>query len=153
MANWHSYQKLEKIRTKIEQSNPALGKEALSELIAKEAKMDVDKVKKIYENIKLAKVLSLNSPTQNEEEHNEGASWSLESVVDPNSIENYIENQAEYQTVRRVVSHFDDEETIIFALISGCLDLIHNEFIPPEEIEKEKIRQLGARSGIGINFK
>ena len=35
--------------------------------------MEVDKVKRIYENIKLAKVLSLNSPTQNEEEQKYGS--------------------------------------------------------------------------------
>jgi DNA-directed RNA polymerase sigma subunit (sigma70/sigma32) len=150
IANWHSYQKLEKIKGRIEQKT---NREASLEEIATEAKMAVDKVKKIYENIKLAKVLSLNVPTSNEDEQSEGAVWSLESVTDPKSIEHEMETQAEYQTVRNVVAGFDAEETVIFALVSGCLDLIENTEISALEIEKERIRQLGAKSGIGVIFK
>jgi RNA polymerase sigma factor (sigma-70 family) len=150
MANWHSYQKLEKIKAKLEQRT---NREVPLEQVAREANMDADKVKKIYENIKLSKVLSLNSPTQNEEEQNDGATWSLESVVDPASVDQEIEIQNEYETVKKVVTQFDEEETTIFAFISGCLDLIDNTHVTHEEIEKEKIRQLGAKSGLEITFK
>lgn len=150
IANWHSYQKLEKIKGKIEQKT---NREASMEEIAVESKMAVDKVKKIYDNIRLAKVLSLNVPTQNEEEQNEGANWSLESVMDEKSVQDALEAEADYKTVRTVVEHFDPEETIIFALVSGCLDLVENTNISPIEVEREKIRQLGARVGIGITFK
>lgn len=150
IANWHSYQKLEKIKNKIEQRT---NREAQPAEIALEAKMPVEKVKKIYENVKLAKVLSLNVPTQNEEDQNDGPAWALESVTDERNVQDALEAEAEYQTVRQVVTQFDEEETIIFAFISGCLDLIENTNLSPDEIERERIRQLAARSGIGVTFK
>jgi RNA polymerase sigma factor (sigma-70 family) len=150
IANWHSYQKLEKIKNKIEQRT---NREAQPAEIALEAKMAVDKVKKIYENVKLAKVLSLNVPTANEEEQSDGPAWALESVTDEKNVQDALEAEAEYQTVRRVVCQFDVEETIIFAFISGCLDLIENSELSKTDIEKETIRQRAARQGIGITFK
>lgn len=150
IANWHSYQKLEKIKGKIEQRT---NREASPEEIAVEAKMPIEKVKKIYENVKLAKVLSLNVPTQNEEEQNDGPVWSLESVTDERNVQDALEKEADYQTVKKVVTQFDDEETIIFSLISGCLDLIENSAISQIDIEKEVVRQLGAQAGIAVTFK
>jgi RNA polymerase sigma factor (sigma-70 family) len=150
IANWHAFRKLEKIKARLEQKT---NREAQPEEIAIEAKMAVDKVKKLYENIKLAKVLSLNQPTQNEEDQNEGPAWSLESIADAKNVQEQMEIEADYQTVRKVIASFDEEETIIFTLISGCLDLIENTDLSPVDIEREKIRQLAAKSGIGITFK
>lgn len=150
ISNWHSFQKLEKIRSALERKS---FKEPTTAQIAKEAKMAVDKVKKIYENIKMAKVISLNVPTQNEEEHSDGPSWSLENLVDERDLEAELEVQSEYQTVREVASNFDEEEIIIFSLMSGCLDLVDNSHILPEDMEKERIRQKGVRLGIDITFK
>lgn len=150
IANWHLFQKLEKIRIQIENRT---NKEASMEAIALEAKIPVDKVKKIYENVKIAKVLSLNLPTTNEEEQSDGPTWSLESIESPYSIESQLEIESEFNIVKSVVDMFDEEERVIFGFISGCLDLISNEDLNPVEVEKEKIRQRAARVGIEVSFK
>jgi len=150
IANWHAHQKLEKIKNSLEQK---FNREATPEEIAVAAKIPLDKVKKIYDNVRVARVLSLNVPTHNEEEQNERGAWSLESISDTRTAHETLEEQAEYQTVRDVITHFDPEELLIFALVSGCLDLIDNSHFNPEDVEKERIRQLGARNKIKVIFK
>jgi RNA polymerase sigma factor (sigma-70 family) len=153
IANWHSYQKFNKAKEKLEKKN---NREATLEDIAKETKTPLDKIKKTFENIKLAKVRSINLPTPAEEEHGqEFGNWSMDAMssVESNQADVLLESMAEYITIKKVAEQFDAEETLIFALASGCLDLIDNSHISPIEIEKEQIRQKARRVGLQVIFK
>lgn len=150
VANWHLFQKLEKVRKAIEQKTQ---RDASLEQIAKEANQPLEKVQKIYENAKLVKVHSLDTPTANEEDQNVGASWNKESIQNPHDMEENLVLKSEYGVVERVVEGFDEEERTIFGLISGCAELIPEPEFNAKELLREKIRQKAARLGIEITFK
>lgn len=150
MAAWNSYQKLEKIKQDLEQQTR---QEASVEQIAKIAKVSVDKVQKTYEAAKLTQVYSLHQPTQNEIQQTGEASWSIESISNPLEDAERLELTSEFSLIHRVVGQFDDEERLIFGLISGCFDLLPPDPLNSQEILQEKIRQQAARAGIGLVFK
>ena len=150
VANWHLFQKLEKVRKAIEQKTQ---RDATHEQIAKESGQPLEKVQKIYENAKLVKVHSLDQPTANEEDQNVGANWNKESIQNPNDMEESLVLKSEYGVVERVVEGFDEEERTIFGLISGCAELIPEPEFNAGELLREKIRQKAARLGIEITFK
>ena len=150
VANWHLLQKLDKIKQKIEQNRT---REATHEEIAKEAQLPIEKVQKIYENAKLVKVFSLNTPTNNEDDQSSEGSWNMESVQSPHNLEEEMALKKEYQVVEKVVDHFDEEERLIFGLISGCSDLIIEPVFDADDLLREKLRQKAARLGLEVIFK
>ena len=149
VASWHSYQRLEKIKKGIEQKE---GKDANFDQIAKAAKMSLDKVQKVYENAKLVQVLSLNQPTSSEDEQSGSAKWNLESIQAEDTTEAF-ELKSEFRLIEEVVSTFDEEEKLIFGLISGCFDLIPNPNLDELSILKEGIKQKAAKRGFSITYK
>jgi DNA-directed RNA polymerase sigma subunit (sigma70/sigma32) len=150
VANWHVFQKLEKVRQKIEHST---GTDASLEEISRQSKIPIEKVQKIYENAKLVKVFSLNAPTQTEDDQTGSARWNLESIQSEENIEEQMAFKSEFQLIQQVADFFDMEEKTIFGLISGCFSLIPQVELDPQEILKEAVRQKAARWGIGISFK
>lgn len=150
VANWHLYQKLEKVRQRLEQQ---LNRDVTYGEISKESKVPEDKVQKIYDNAKLIKVFSLNSPTNNEDDNEAEGNWNLESIPAQDNLEESLSIKSEYEVVEKVVHHFDDEEKIIFGLISGCSELISPPNFEQQDLLKEKIRQKAAAIGLEINFK
>jgi len=150
VANWHVYQKLEKIRQQLEQTSQQPAK---VEHIAKEAKMAVEKVQKIYENAKLVQVLSLNAPTNNEHDQDSDSKWNIESIQSTNDHQDYFELRNEYSLIEKVIHLMDDEERMIFSLISGCFDLISDPHLKKAEILRESIRQKAAKRGLCVIFK
>jgi RNA polymerase sigma factor (sigma-70 family) len=150
VANWHLYQKLEKIRQKIETK---MQRDATLEQISKASKIPLEKVQKIYENAKLVHVLSLNTPSQTEDEKSNQAKWNLESIQANDTHRERFEIQNEYELIEHVIHLFDEEEQIIFGLISGCSDLIPEPELPQELILKESLRQKAARRGLSVIFK
>jgi RNA polymerase sigma factor (sigma-70 family) len=150
VANWHLFQKLEKVRKAIEQRTQ---RDATHEQISKESGQPIEKVQKIYENAKLVKVHSLDTPTSNEEDQNVGANWNKESIQHPSDMEENLVLKSEYRVVEKVVESFDEEERTIFGLISGCAELIPEPEFTAKELLREKIRQKAARLGIEITFK
>jgi len=149
VASWHSYQKLEKVKQELEQK---AGKDASYEQISKAAKVPIEKVQKIYENAKLVQVLSLNQPTTAEENQSTTAKWNIESILAEDQTE-ALELRSEFRLIEDIVKTFDEEEKLIFGLISGCFDLIPPTKIEPDEILKESIRQKAARRGFEVSFK
>jgi RNA polymerase sigma factor (sigma-70 family) len=150
VANWHVYQKLEKIRLGIEQTTQQPAK---AEDIAREAKMAVEKVQKVYENAKLVQVLSLNAPTHNEHDQDSDSKWNIESIQSTNDHQEYFELRNEYHLIEKVIHQMDDEERMIFSLISGCFDLISDPNLKKQEILRESIRQKAAKHGLCVIFK
>jgi RNA polymerase sigma factor (sigma-70 family) len=150
VANWHVFQKLEKVRQKIEHNT---GTDASLEEISRQSKIPIEKVQKIYENAKLVKVFSLNAPTQTEDDQTGSAKWNLESIQSEENIEEQMAFKSEFQLIQQVADFFDTEEKTIFGLISGCFSLIPQVELDPQEVLKEALRQKAARWGIGITFK
>jgi RNA polymerase sigma factor (sigma-70 family) len=150
VANWHVFQKLEKVRQKIEHNT---GTDASLDEISKLSKVPLEKVQKIYENAKLVKVFSLNAPTSTEEDQTGSARWNLESIQSEENIEEQMSFKSEFQLIQQVSDEFDSEEKTIFGLISGCFGLIPQADLDPQETLKEALRQKAARWGIGITFK
>ena len=150
VANWHTFQKLEKIRIEIEHSTQ---RDATYEQIAKASRRSLDKVQKIYENAKLVQVLSLHAPTQSEDKQHVGSKWNLESIQAPDTRREQFELQNEYELISGVIQLFDEEERMIFGLLSGCSDLIPEVEVDPEAILRESIRQKAARRGLRVIFK
>lgn len=149
VASWHSYQKLEKVKQEIEQKQ---GKDASFEQISSATKMPLEKIQKIYENAKLVQVLSLNQPTVNEEDQSGGAKWNLESIQAEDHTER-LELKSEFKLIEEVVATFDEEEKLIFGLISGCFDLIPTSKIDDHELQKEIVKQKAAKRGFKLTFK
>ena len=150
VASWHVYQKLEKIKLKIEHKTQ---RDATFEQISKVAKIPLEKVQKIYENAKLVQVLSLNAPTQSENEQTVESKWNLDSIPSSDAQRERFELQSEYRLIEQVIQLFDEEEQLIFGLISGCSDLIPEIALPAEMVLKESIRQRAARRGLCVSFK
>lgn len=150
MANWHYLQKIDKTKQKLEQK---LNREPTVEEIAAEAELPIAKVKKIMENALLVKVYSLDAPTLNEDDQDNEASWNRDSISAVETPEYYILKENEIEVVRNVIQLFDDEEKIIFGLVSGCYEVIPDPPFTEEEILKEKLRQRAAQYNLEISFK
>jgi RNA polymerase sigma factor (sigma-70 family) len=149
VALWHVFQKLEKVRTEIEQKTQ---QDATYEQIAKSSGIALEKVQKIYENAKLVQVLSLNTPTHNEDDQNKQAGWNMESIQATEPIHETFELKSEYRLIEQVVHLMDEEERTIFGLVSGCFDLIPTIHLEPADILKETIRQKAAKKSLGVIF-
>jgi RNA polymerase sigma factor (sigma-70 family) len=150
VASWHLYQKLEKIRNEIEKTTQ---KSATHEEIAAAAKLPVEKIQKIYENAKLVQVLSLNNPTHNEDQQAADSKWNMESIPASQDQHDLYELKSEFLLIEKVLDLMDEEERVIFGLVSGCFDLIPEPALDPTEILRETIRQKAARRHLTLIFK
>lgn len=151
MANWHFLQKIDKAKAKLEQR---LNRKPSVEEIAQETELAVQKVKKIMENALLVKVYSLDAPTNNEEDQENEGSWNRDSIHQSDETpEHHILKDSEIEVIRHVIQLFDDEEKIIFGLVSGCYEVIPDPMFTEEEILKEKLRQRAAQYNLEISFK
>lgn len=148
VANWHVLQKIDKIKQDLEQKGI---NEPTSEQIAKAGGMPLDKVEKILENAKLVKVVSLNAPPQGEGQEQQ-AKWNLENVVSNEDLHANLEWKNDYELIENVCNHFDEEEKLIFSLMTGCSEFLQTQ-INPILIAKEKIKQQAAALGFDVNFK
>jgi len=156
IASWNLFQKLEKVKSQIENDPKTQTTEASFEQIAHLSKIPLDKVRKAYDNAKLIKVFSLNAPTQNEDNQQgtpSGARWNLESIASDSNPQHEYEAQSKTEKIFQIAAGFDPEERLIFGLMSGVLDMVEPGSIPPEDILKEQIRQQAARAGLNVNFK
>lgn len=140
IATWQLHTKLEKIRTKHN-----INEEEFDE-IAKVAKMPYEKVKSVYESVKLSQVYSLNKTY----DHNE--KLTLQDII-PDQEEDeddIIENQLrEYCKNAKLT----ETERKVLALQYGMLDIIPEADIPEEEIVTEALNQNLQRIGFSINFR
>lgn len=149
IAIWNTYQKLEKVKSILERTHP----DPTLEMIATAAKMPIDRVKRIYENAKLTKVISLQQPTQNEKNEPHKASHNQNSIQTLDTPETELVAFSDFEVLRNLAYSFDQEERLIFGLLSGCTDIVEQPQIPFFEIESERLRQRAARHGIFVKFK
>lgn len=139
IATWQLYTKLEKIRIA-----ENIGAEEFTE-IAKAAKLPLDKVKSVYDSVKLSQVYSLNKTY----DHNE--KLTLEDI-----IPDYEEDEDDIfkDDLRKFCQTADltDTERKVLALQYGMLDIIPSRKIDETKILLESLNQNLQRIGFCITF-
>lgn len=139
IATWQLYTKLEKIR-----NNANIAAEDFPE-IAKEAKLTEEKVKSVYDAVKLSQVYSLNKTYDNNEK------LTLEDI-----IPDYTEDEDDIikNDLRKycLTADLTSEERKILALQYGMLDIIPPSKIDEEKVIKESLNQNLQKIGFYINF-
>lgn len=137
IATWQSFTAMEKVRIKhgIEIDD--------YDNIAKVNKVPADKIKNIYESVKMSQVFSIHKT------YDQNEKLTLEDVI-PDEKEDDTLNVELRDYISR--ANLNENERKILSLAHGITDIIQNKDIDNLSIEKEKVCQLSRRIGFVVTF-
>lgn len=137
IATWQAFTAMEKVRIKhgIEIDD--------YDGIAKANKAPADKVRNIYESVKMSQVFSIHKT------YDQNEKLTLEDVIPDEKEDDTLDIELR-DFIKR--ANLTDYERKILSLMHGITDVIHNRAIDKMLIEKEKICQLSRRIGFIVTF-
>lgn len=138
IATWQAFTAMEKVRIKhcieIDEYNE----------IAKVNKVPLDKVKSIYEAVKMSQVFSIHKT------YDQNEKLTLEDVIPDESEDNNSMDSELREYIER--SNLSIIERKVLSLVHGITDVIKSDIIDRLDIEKEQISQLARKIGFIVSF-
>jgi len=147
IATWQAFTSMEKIRQKagVEIEDYDGIAKAVAKIAGKETadKAALDKVRNIYEAVKLSQVFSINKT------YDQNEKLTLEDVI-PDEKED--DSDAIINELREYIdkAHLCSLEKKVIALTHGIADIIVSKPLKEEDVEKEKLVQSARRVGFAV---